>query len=117
MQNDVVKTNSSQSFSKPISTATRETIAPPVDVFENGEELLVAVDLPGVDPENVSLKFADNVLTLTGVRGEQHYERTLAIRTPIDGDKIHAESKNGTLNIHLPKAEKAKPRKIPVRLG
>lgn len=119
MQNDVVKTNSTQSAHQNATKPAfaRETVAPPVDVFENAEELLVVVDLPGVDPENVSLKFADNVLTLSGSRGEQHFERALAIRTQIDGDKIHAESKNGTLSVHLPKSEKAKPRKIPVRLG
>ncbi len=95
------------------STFTRETIAPPVDVFENAEELLVVVDLPGVAPENVTLGFSDNVLTLSA----QRFQRSLAIRTQINPEGIQAESKNGTLHIHLPKSERAKPRKIPVRVA
>ena len=111
--------SSSPSDSTTVPALARETFAPPIDVFENAEELLVVVDLPGVAPEDVTLGFSDNVLTLNGSRngGRQEFVRTLSIRTQVDAEKIHAESKNGTLYVHLPKAEKAKPRKIPVRVG
>jgi HSP20 family protein len=115
------------------SLATRDEtryIAPPVDIYETDDALMVVADLPGVDRDEVDVRVEDSVLTIKGksdysqpanlVLGEfnlQGYYRQFQLSDEVDQDKISAESKNGVLNIRLPKAEKSKPKQIKVRLG
>lgn len=113
--------------------ATREEtryIAPPVDIFETEDALVVVADLPGVKSEEVDIRVEDNILTIKGkadysppaaiLRGEfnlQGYYRQFQLSDEVDQEKISAESKNGVLTIRLPKAEKSKPKQIKVRMG
>jgi len=113
--------------------ATRDEsiyIAPPVDIFENEESLIVVVDLPGVDKDGVDLRVEDNILTIKGnakyaqpanvLRQEftlQNYYRQFQLSDEVDQSRISAESKNGVLTIMMPKAEKSKPKQIKVRVG
>jgi len=115
------------------SLATRDEtryIAPPVDIYETDDALMVVVDLPGVDKNEVDVRVEDSVLTIKGksdytqpaniLLGEfnlQGYYRQFQLSDEVDQDKISAESKNGVLTIRLPKAEKSKPRQIRVRLS
>jgi HSP20 family protein len=115
------------------SLATRDDtryMAPPVDIYETEDALTVVADLPGVNKGEVDIRVEDNILTIKGkadykpaanvVRGEfnlQGYYRQFQLSDEVDQNKISAESKNGVLTIHLPKAEKSKPRQIKVRLG
>ena len=115
------------------SLATRDEtryIAPPVDIYETNDALMVVVDLPGVDKDEVDVRVEDSVLTIKGksdytqpanlVLGEfnlQGYYRQFQLSDEVDQDKISAESKSGVLTIRLPKAEKSKPKQIKVRLG
>ncbi len=115
------------------SLATRDEtryIAPPVDIYETDDALMVVADLPGVDKDEVDVRVEDSVLTIKGksdyaqpanlVLGEfnlQGYYRQFQLSDEVDQDKISAESKNGVLTIRLPKAEKSKPRQIKVRLS
>jgi HSP20 family protein len=115
------------------SLATRDDaiyIAPPVDIFENEDSLIVVVDMPGVDKDGVDIRVEDNVLTIKGnakyaqpsnvLRQEftlQNYYRQFQLSDEVDQGKIAAESKNGVLTITLPKAEKSKPKQIKVKVG
>jgi len=115
------------------SIATRDEtiyIAPPVDIFETQDALTVVADLPGVSKDNVDIRVEDDVLTIKGrsnyspkanmLREEfklQGYYRQFQLSDEVDQDKISAESKSGVLTVHLPKAEKSKPRQIKVRMG
>lgn len=115
------------------SMATRDEssyIAPPVDIFENEESLIVVADLPGVDKDGVDIRVEDNILTIKGnakyaqpataLRQEfalQNYYRQFQLSDEVDQGKITAESKNGVLTITLPKAEKSKPKQIKVKVG
>lgn len=115
------------------SLATREEtryIVPPVDIYETDDGLTVVVDLPGVDKDSVDVRVEDNVLTIKGQAdyeppanlrlGEfnlQGYFRQFQLTDEVNQGKISAESKNGVLAIHLPKAEKTKPRQIKVNLA
>lgn len=129
-------TDQSQAVSRTASEksiATRDTtlyIAPPVDIYETEDALVVVVDLPGVNKNDVDIRVEDNVLTIKGkadyippadlLRGEfnlQGYYRQFQLSDDVDQSRISAESKNGVLTIHLPKAEKSKPRQIKVKLG
>ena len=112
--------------------ATRDEtryMAPPVDIYETEDALTVVVDLPGVDKDEVDVRVEDGILTIKGkadytppanlLRGEfnlQGYYRQFQLSDEVDQNRISAESKNGVLTIHLPKAEKSKPKQIKVRL-
>ena len=115
------------------SISTRDDtryIAPPVDIYETEDALMVVADLPGVDKDGVDLRVEDNVLTIKGkanynppanaIREEfslQGYYRQFQLSDEVDQEKISAESKNGVLTIRLPKAEKSKPRQIKVSVN
>ncbi len=115
------------------SLATREEtryIVPPVDIYETDDALTVVVDLPGVDKDNVDVHVEENVLTIKGkadyeppanlLLGEFNllsYYRQFQLSDEVSQSRISAESKNGVLTIHLPKAEKSKPKQIKVKLG
>ena len=101
-----------------------------LDVAESEDEYLVKASLPGIDPEDLEITFDDNLLTLKGeVKEEQEIEEahyhlrerrygsfTRSIRMPagIESDKIVANYDKGVLELHLPKAEEIKPKKITI---
>jgi len=105
------------------------TNTPRVDILENDQELLLFADMPGVTQEQVDIRFEQGELSIHGHRGmvepEQGYGlremlpgdyfRTFRISEQVDGQQIWAELKDGVLTLHLPKSEKAKPRKITVK--
>ena len=106
--------------------------APAVDIFESEAEITLLADMPGVASENVSIDLHENQLTVSGEveqltsekeeyllqefeTGTFHRQFTLSDR--IDQNAITATVKNGVLRLALPKAEKAKPRRIEVKAG
>lgn len=113
----------------PESTRGGTYFTPRVDICESTEELLVCCDLPGVRPEDVDVHFENGELSLHGkVRPRDHpggflhqeygvgdFTRSFNILAEIDPERITAEFRYGELTIHLPKAEKAKPRRIAVQ--
>ena len=103
---------------------------PPADIYETADELVVTLDLPGVDPKMIDLSVENNVLT---IRGERQFEdkqnkdnfhriersygafaRSFTLSTLVNADKIRASYKNGVLCINLPKAEAVKPKRIQI---
>jgi HSP20 family protein len=103
---------------------------PRIDVLEDADEILVIADLPGATRENVDVNFEDGRLQIHGrveprqapeaaymiqEYGVGDFERELLVGDIIDADKLAATMQNGVLTIHLPKSEKSKPRRIPVR--
>jgi len=112
---------------------TREesrTLAPPVDIFENKDGLVVVADLPGVKREDAAVRVEDNILTqkaaskseLPGEPLRHEYElrnyfRQFQLSEEVDQDKIKAEMKHGVLIINLPKREETKPKQITVQVS
>ncbi len=104
---------------------------PRVDIYETVDELLFCCDLPGVKPADVELRFENGELSLHGKvysrpqpagylmeeYGIGDFYRSFSINTEVNADKITAEYKYGVLTIHLPKAEKVKPKRIAVKAG
>ncbi|MEW5855313.1 MAG: Hsp20/alpha crystallin family protein [Myxococcota bacterium] len=108
--------------------AAARTVAPPVDIFENADEIVMYADFPGVTPDHVQLNYEKNQLTFSGLVQEEHeqlsslygglsYRRTFLLPGGIDPEKISAELKNGVLKVRLPKQDRLKPRHIPVTAG
>jgi HSP20 family protein len=101
---------------------------PAADIYESENELLVTLDLPGIDPKMVEVRVENNVLTIRGERKldekqnnfhrvERSYGpfgRAFTLSTAVDAEKIQATYKAGVLSIALPKAEAAKPKRIQI---
>ena len=102
---------------------------PDVDICETQDSLWLWADMPGVDEGSIEVKLADGVLSVEGQVSLQSYEnlapvyteynvgnylRRFTVSSDIDADHIKARMANGVLEVELPKAESAKPRRIPV---
>ena len=114
---------------KPESTIPSRTFLPITDIFETDQALTVILEMPGVDKEKVDVNVENDILTIEGridyskYEGLQpvyteynigHYVRSFQISSKIEQGEISAELRDGVMTLVLPKAEKAKPRKIKV---
>jgi HSP20 family protein len=104
--------------------------SPSVDVAENAQEIVVHAELPGMKQDDIDIELTGDTLTLRGerkfeneerkenfVRIERSYgrfQRSFTIATPIQHDKVTASYRDGILEIHLPKSEEQRPRKVQV---
>jgi HSP20 family protein len=111
------------------STIPSRLFLPVTDIFETDQALTVVLEMPGVSKESVEVGVENDVLTINGqidfskYEGLQplyieynigNYSRSFQISSKIDQDGIKAELKDGVMTLVLPKAEKAKPRRISV---
>ena len=103
---------------------------PAVDIQETEKEFLIHADIPGVDPDKIDVHMEDGMLTIKGMRESESKEerkgyrrverqrgsfyRRFSLPDTANADNISAKSKNGVLEINIPKQEKAQPRKIQV---
>ena len=106
------------------------TVGSLVDIYENEDEILLHVDMPGVEKDNIKLNIDNGTLTLSALRqldtkgvstweefGDVEYRRSFSVPQTIDIGKVDAELKEGVLRLHLPKSEAAKPRQIEIKVG
>ena len=107
-------------------TQKRRTVAPPVDVFENKDELVILADLPGVTKEALAIHFDKDQLVIEGKRAFKNekneaegydYRRTFSVPRGIDAERISANLQGGVLKVTLPKPAALKPRQIEVKVG
>jgi HSP20 family protein len=103
---------------------------PPVDIYETDDALVLTAMLPGVSKDDVSLEVHNNTLTLRGerkptaaVQDERYYrrecvygpfQRSFVLPATVDQNKVQATYHDGILELHLPKVEAAKPRRIAI---
>jgi HSP20 family protein len=102
---------------------------PAVDIFETPEEIVVRADLPGVSPDQVDVKLEGDQLSFEGCVNPKEYDglkplyveygvggyfRRFTLGEAIDRDQIKAQLRNGVLTLHLPKAERARSRRIAI---
>ena len=107
---------------------------PLVNVSEDANALYVAALAPGLDPAAVQLTVQDNRLTITGEkrrlaaeiqpeafhrseRAAGKFVRTITLPVDVDHEQVQADYQHGLLLITFPKAEKAKPKQIAVRVS
>jgi HSP20 family protein len=108
----------------------REAIAPVVDVYENLDELLLLVDVPGATNDGIDVQLDKGQLTILAKRREDvpgsllaaeyrayDYLRVFSVPQGIDPSKIDAQLSGGVLRLSLPKSESVKPRRIEVKQG
>ena len=116
----------------PVAEATRSNgvfFTPRVDIVETETELLLYADMPGVQPNDIDLRYEPGELILRGkvqprearghlVFGDYEvgdFHRVFNVHESIDATKIAAEFKNGVLTVHLPKQEAAKPKQVAIK--
>jgi HSP20 family protein len=112
-------------------TKTGLTFIPSVDIFENEEALTMMAEMPGVNQEGLHIDLKDNQISILGevaeLTGPQErillkefdtgrFFRQFNLSEVIDQSKISAHLRNGILKLVLPKVEKAKPRRIEVKV-
>lgn len=102
----------------------------PIDAYRKGDQFLVRIDLPGVKAEEVEVTVEDNVLTVKAERRAPElgsdvetivterlfggFSRQLFLGRNLDTSRIEARYEDGVLNLVIPIAEHAKPRRIEV---
>ncbi len=105
--------------------------APQMDVIDRDKDILIRVELPGVEKKNVDVSVSDNTLSIKGcVQRESkeqrkdyfrceiaqgNFSRSLSIPSGIDKAKISASLKDGILEVVLPKEEGAQRRAVEVK--
>jgi HSP20 family protein len=110
---------------------SRDTWMPALDVRESEDRWEVTIDLPGLEPGDVSVTFEDGMLSITGKRefskedtGDTWHRiersfgtfaRSLRLPQTADTEKIEASFDKGVLTVSVPKTEQAKPRTIEVQ--
>jgi HSP20 family protein len=111
------------------STIPARRYVPVTDIFETDHALTVILEMPGVDKESVDVRVENDVLSIEGQvdlskyqglaplyieYNVGHYARSFQLSSKIEQDGITAEFNDGVMTVMLPKAEKAKPRRIAV---
>jgi len=111
---------------EPVETA-ENYVVPGVNILETRDGYVLEAEMPGVNKDGLNVSVEDNVLTLTGRRSALpeasavyreseagNYRRTFELDPSIDAGKISARIEQGVLSVTLPKAEKARARRIDV---
>ena len=116
----------------PSSGAQESLWYPRVDLQEHDQEFVLVADLPGMKEDDFNISVQDNVLTLEGKRtfehvengnGRYHYSerasgtfcRRFLLSTAVNAEQITATYKHGVLEVHLPQAAEAQPKRIAVQ--
>lgn len=114
------------------TTAAHQAMAPAVDIFESNVGITLLADMPGVSKDRLTVQVDGENLTIEGraqidvpeniellhseVRSP-YFRRTFALSRDLDPAKIEATLKNGVLQMHIPKSEAARPKRIEVQVA
>ena len=129
-QDDLSRAIGPRNAQPPREHVSSRVWSPLVDVYEDGDAIVIKADLPGVNQNDIDIEMNNDTLTIRGerrfedearregyVRVERQYgafQRSFTIGIAVEPDKIKAVYKNGILELTLPKAEITKPRKVQV---
>jgi len=120
-------------FNFPWHRSVNGDFVPRIDITEDKNQMVLKAELPGMNKEDIKVVFEDGVLTISGekmnkVESEDTtqvwsemcsgaFSRSLTLPDYVEPDKIKADYSNGLLVLTLPKAEKAKPKEIEVKVN
>ena len=113
------------------NAVSRAGVFPPLNVYDDGESLIVRTEIPGIDPKELELNATANALTIKGERkrpeadekasfhrrerGSGTFSRSINLPQEVDPSKVQASYRLGVLEVLLPKAEATRPRKIEIQ--
>ncbi len=123
------RTDMTKSDTAPRQAAAKLAVyTPAVDIYENDDEFLIYADMPGVAQENITVNVDNGTMIVSGKRklnskgaaswqefGDVEFRRSFSVPRTINVDTANARLNNGTLCLHLPKTEAAKPRQIEIK--
>jgi HSP20 family protein len=102
---------------------------PPINVFQQGDDILAIIELPGIDKGSLQVQAQENTIRISGKKTASYpedvsvhrrerisgeFDRTISLPVELDPDGIKAEYQDGILALLLPRAERAKPRSIKI---
>lgn len=112
------------------------SVYPPINIYDDGEGFIARAEIPGVDPETIEVTVTGQTLSLRGrreceeseessdnccyhrrERTEGEFRRAFQLPEQVDSDKVMASSKNGVLEVYLPRAAQAKQLKVAIKAG
>jgi HSP20 family protein len=109
------------------------TWAPPVDIYETENELVVKADLPDLHEKDIDIRVTNNTLTIRGERkfekdiNEDNYlrieraygsfTRSFSLPNTVNSENIRAEYRNGVLTLHMAKPEESKPKQVKISVS
>ena len=117
----------------PEEALTTTTLAPPVDIYEDEHNIILKIEVPGIDEKDIDVRIQNNTLTVHGERKldkdekeenfrrvERQYgsfTRSFTLPSSVEPGQVSARCDKGVLNINLAKKAEAKPTQIKVNIG
>jgi HSP20 family protein len=106
---------------------------PAMDLVETDDQFILRADLPGLSEKDVTIEIEERVLSVSGERKAEHevakegyhrverafgqFSRSLTLPEGVDAESVTAGFDKGVLEVHIPKPEQKKPRKISIGVG
>jgi HSP20 family protein len=102
---------------------------PPINVFQQADDLLAVIELPGIDKNSLQIEAKGNTIRIAGKKAVSYpegvsvhrrervageFDRTISVPVQLEPDGIKAEYRDGILALFMPRAERDKPRAIPI---
>jgi HSP20 family protein len=117
----------------PEEALTTTTLAPPVDIYEDEHNIILKMEVPGIDEKDIDVRIQNNTLTVQGERKIEKEEkeenfrrierqygsftRSFTLPSSVDPGQVSAHCNNGVLKITFAKRAEAKPTEIKVNVG
>jgi HSP20 family protein len=117
----------------PDEALTTTSFAPPVDIYEDEHDVVLNLEVPGIDEKDIDVRVDDRTLTIQGERKIEKEEkeenfrrverqygsftRSFTLPSSVDPGQIRADYNKGVLKITLAKKAEAKPKQIKVNVG
>jgi len=105
---------------------------PPIDVQQTKKDVVVMMDIPAIDPKEISISIMEDRITIKGERKREEevkevdyyrservygsFQRIIQLPAEVVGDKAKASYKDGVLKITIPKSQKAVPKEVKVEV-
>jgi HSP20 family protein len=111
-------------------TTTSRGPFPPINVFQQGDDILALMELPGIDKNELQIQAKANTIRISGKKRVEYandvsvhrrervsgdFDRTLSLPIQVDPGRIQAEYRDGLLALFLPRADSDKPRSIKIK--
>jgi HSP20 family protein len=102
---------------------------PPLNVFQQGDDIVIITEVPGVKRDDLQVQIKDNTIRISGTKSVQYgeragvhrrerlagtFDRAVTVPVEIDAERARAECRDGILALYLPRAERDKPKTIAI---
>lgn len=114
-----MNTETSPTTATPQKARSLRTLVPRVDIYDQGGDIVLLADVPGVPDQALEIQLEKNNLLLSG-RAEALgvlWKRSFVLPRDVDAEKVEAVLRDGVVQVRLPRRSEAKPRRIPVSGG